>query len=81
MDASNRHDFLIEWFSKNHEDAAHGVPRDGRGGYVYAEGHGPYDPMDVLNGAFPDEDRDVLEEAASDLRSSASAWVKKGYYS
>ena len=74
-------DNILEWFHTNYEDAVHGVFYNSReGGYQYAPGAGPHDPLDVLRGEFPDADPDVLQEAADILLSSGSAWVKKGRY-
>jgi hypothetical protein len=73
---------ILEWFYANYEDADHGVFHDCReGGYQYLPGAGPYDPLDVMQGEFPDANPDVLQEAADILLSSGSAWVKKGVYS
>jgi hypothetical protein len=68
-------------FMKHYEDAAHSVFYNGRkGGYQYLPGFEPCEPIDVLRGMFPHADSEVLEEAADELRSMASAWVKKGAY-
>jgi len=72
---------ILEWFQTNYEDAVHGVFHNGReGGYEYAPDAGPYDPLDVLQGEFSQANPGVLQEAANILRSSGSAWVKKGRY-
>lgn len=72
---------ILEWFHTNYEDAVHGVFYNGRkGGYQYAPGAGPCDPLDVLRGELPEAHPAVLEEAADILRSSGSAWVKRGRY-
>ena len=74
-------DSMVEWFHAHYEDAVNGVFYNGReGGYQYAPGAGPYDPLNVLQGEFPDADSDVIGEAADILRSFGSAWVRKGRY-
>ncbi len=72
---------LLEWFNNNYEDAVHGVFYNScDGGYQYAPGAGPCDPLEVLQAEFPDADPEVLREAADILLSQAGAWVKKGHY-
>jgi hypothetical protein len=74
-------DNMIEWFHTHYEDAIHSVFYDGReGGYQYAPGAGPCDPLDVLQGEFPDIDLGVIEKAVDILQSSGSAWVRRGHY-
>jgi hypothetical protein len=68
-------------FNENYEDAVHGVFYDGgEGGYQYAPGFAPCNPLDVLKEWFPDADLEVLEEANNTLQSSGSAWVRKERY-
>lgn len=72
---------MIAWFNNNYEDAVHGVFYcDSEGGYQYVAGAGPHDPLDVLREEFSNAAPNILDEAADFLRSSGSAWVKKGRY-
>lgn len=74
-------EMMLGWFHNHYEDAAHGVFYDGReGGYQYSPGTGPRDPLQVLQGEFPDADPEVLREAADKLLSEGSTWVNKGVY-
>lgn len=74
-------DTMLEWFHANYEDAIHGVFYSGRDeGYQYAPGAGPHDPLDELQGEFPNADLDVLQGAADILGFRGGAWIKKGRY-
>jgi hypothetical protein len=59
----------------------HSVFYDGRdGGYQYAPGAGPCDPLEVLQEQFPEADEQVIKEAVREIESEGGAWVNKRKY-
>lgn len=73
-------DEIKEWFFANYKDPANGVPYESKeGGYQYFAG-GPYDPIEEIQGEFPDAEFDLIEQAASEIYGYGFEWVKNDEY-
>jgi hypothetical protein len=74
-------EIVLACFYANYQDAVHSVFYDGRdGGYQYAPGAGPCDPLEVLREQFPEADEHVIKEAVREIESEGGAWVNKRKY-
>lgn len=75
-----RADEIVDWFFKNYEDPAEGVPYESReGGYQYVNG-GPYKAEDEIYKNFPDIDEATLRRAVKIIEKDRYEWIKKDEY-